>query len=136
MADVSPRARAAAALRGFARALRLACPLCGGRPVTERWVRVRPACPRCRLRLDRGEPDYWIGAMLFNLIAAETLFAAGVLAVLLLTFPTPPWDALYWGSIVGMIVLPIVTYPITKLCWLAFDLVFRPPHPGDFAPAP
>jgi hypothetical protein len=31
-----------------------------------------------------------------------------------------------------MIVLPIVTYPITKLVWLAFDLVFRPPHAGDF----
>ena len=136
MADASLRARAVSALLGLARAFRLACPLCGGRPVTERWVRVRAACPRCRLRLDRGETDYWIGAMLFNLIAAETLFTVGVLAVLLLTWPAPPWDVLYWGSIVVMIVLPIVTYPITKLCWLAFDLVFRPPHPGDFAPAP
>jgi Protein of unknown function (DUF983) len=95
---------------------------------------VRPACRRCRLRLDRGEPDYWIGAMLFNLIAAETLFAAGLVVTLVLTWPEPPWDALYWGSILGMIILPIVTYPITKLVWLAFDLVFRPPHAGDFAP--
>jgi uncharacterized protein (DUF983 family) len=136
MADASLRARLLAAPLGLGRALLLACPRCGGRPVTERWVRVRPVCPRCRLRLDRGEPDYWIGALLFNLVAAEGLFAAGVLAVLLLTWPAPPWDALYWGSIVGMAVLPIVTYPITKLAWLAFDLVFRPAHPGDFASAP
>jgi uncharacterized protein (DUF983 family) len=114
------------------RALGLRCPYCGARGVTRRWVTVRPVCPRCGLRLDRGEADYWIGALLFNLIAAETLFAAGLGLTLVLTWPRPPWDALYWGSIVGMIVLPIVTYPITKLVWLAFDLVFRPPHAGDF----
>jgi hypothetical protein len=101
--------------------------------VTRWWVTVRDRCPRCGLRLDRGEEDYWIGAMLFNLIAAECLFAAGVLVTLLLTWPRPPWDALYWGSIVGVVMVPILTYPITKLVWLAFDLMFRPPHAGDFA---
>jgi len=126
--------RARFAILAAGRALRLHCPVCGARGVTRGWVTVRPACPRCHLRLDRGEPDYWIGAMLFNLIAAETLFAAGLVVTLVLTWPEPPWDALYWGSIVGMIVLPIVTYPITKLVWLAFDLVFRPPDEGDFAP--
>lgn len=129
----TPASKVGAALRAGLRALFMRCPLCGARGVTERWVTVRPRCPRCGLRLDRGEADYWIGAMLFNLIAAETLFAGGVLATLLLTWPHPPWDALYWGSLVGMVVLPIVTYPITKLVWLAFDLVFRPPHAEDFA---
>ena len=28
---------------------------------------------------------------------------------------------------------PIVLYPISKLCWLAFDLLFRPPREEDFA---
>jgi uncharacterized protein (DUF983 family) len=128
-----PKARLA--VLGAWRALRLRCPLCGAGHITRRWVTVVPTCPRCRLRLDRGEPDYWIGAMLFNLIAAETLFACAVLAVLLLTWPNPPWDALYWGGIAGTIVMPIVTYPVTKLIWLTFDLLFRPPHPGDFTPA-
>ena len=38
-------------------------------------------------------------------------------------------------TVARTIVMPIVTYPITKLMWLTFDLIFRPPHPGDFAPA-
>ena len=90
-------------------------------------------CPACGLRLDRGEPDYWLGAVLFNLIAAELLFAAGVLAVLLLTWPDPPWDGLIWGGIPVLVVFPILTYPVTKLLWLGFDLIFRPPTAKDFA---
>jgi hypothetical protein len=92
-------------------------------------------CPGCGLRLDRGEPDYWLGALLFNLIAAELLFAAGVLAVLLWTWPQPPWDVLQWGGIPVLVAFPILTYPITKLLWLTFDLIFRPPTAGRLRPA-
>jgi uncharacterized protein (DUF983 family) len=114
------------------RALARRCPHCGARGVTRRWIEVRPMCPGCGLRLDRGEPDYWLGALLFNLIAAELLFAAGVLAVLLWTWPQPPWDVLQWGGIPVLVAFPILTYPITKLLWLTFDLIFRPPTAGDF----
>lgn len=116
----------------FARALRLRCPDCGAGPVTQRWFGMRPACPRCRLRLDRGEPDYFLGAIVFNMAFAEGLFALGLLAVLLGTWPTPPWNAIYYGGIVGMILAPVFFYPFSKLCWLAFDLMFRPPRPEDF----
>lgn len=74
--------------------------------------------------------------MLFNLIAAELLFAAGVLAALVLTWPDPPWNALLWGGAAVMVVFPILTYPLTKLFWLAFDMQFRPLRPEDFAPPP
>jgi uncharacterized protein (DUF983 family) len=113
----------------------LRCPNCGTGGVTRRWVEVRPTCPRCHLRLDRGEVDYWLGAMMFNLIGAELLFAGGVLAVLLLTWPDPPWDALLWGGIPVLVVFPIATYPLSKLLWLTVDLQFRPLRPEDFAPA-
>jgi uncharacterized protein (DUF983 family) len=120
------------ALAMFARALRRRCPNCGAGPVIARWIHTRPACPRCRLRLDRGEPDYFLGAIVFNMAFAEGLFAAALLAVLLWTWPNPPWDALYYGGIVGLIVAPILFYPYSKLLWLAFDLLFRPLRPEDF----
>jgi len=122
------------ALIRFARALRRRCPNCGAGPVVARWIHTRPACPRCRLRLDRGEPDYFLGAIVFNMAFAEGLFAAALLAVLLWTWPNPPWDALYYGGIVGLIVAPILFYPYSKLLWLAFDLLFRPLRPEDFEP--
>ena len=99
-----------------------------------RWFEIRPACPRCALRLDRGEEGYFVGAIVFNMAFAEGLFAAGLLAVLLCTWPNPPWDALYSGGIVGLIVAPILFYPYSKLVWLAFDLLFRPLRPEDFEP--
>ena len=121
------------ALIRFARALRRPCPNCGAGSVIARWIHTRPACPRCRLRLDRGEPDYFLGAIVFNMAFAQGLFAVGLLAVLVWTWPNPPWDALYYGGIVGLIVAPILFYPYSKLLWLAFDLLFRPLRPEDFA---
>ena len=54
-------------LRMFARALGRRCPNCGAGPVTVRWFGLRPSCPRCGLRLDRGEHDYFLGAIVFNM---------------------------------------------------------------------
>jgi hypothetical protein len=48
-----------------------------------RWLGMLPACPRCHLRLDRGEKDYFLGAIVFNMAFAEGLFALGLLAALL-----------------------------------------------------
>ena len=126
----------AAILVRFARALRRRCPHCGAGPVTVRWFGLRPACPRCGLRLDRGEQDYFLGAIVFNMAFAEGLFGLGLIGVLLWTYPSPPWDALYYGGIAGMILAPIFFYPFSKLCWLAFDLAFRPARPKDFEPRP
>jgi hypothetical protein len=71
--------------------------------------------------------------MVFNMAFAEGLFAVGLLLVLLATLPNPPWTAIYVGGLTAMIAAPIVLYPLSKLCWLAFDLLFRPPRPEDFA---
>ena len=120
----------------FARALWRRCPNCAGGPVITRWINTVPACPRCGLRLDRGEPDYFLGAIVFNMAFAEGLFAVGLLLTLVATYPDPPWTALYVGGAIALIAAPIVLYPYSKLCWLAFDLLFRPPRPEDFAPDP
>ena len=108
------------------RALRLRCPNCGGQPVRSSWLKRLPGCPVCGLRLDRGENDYFIGAYLLNLIVAEVLIGAGLLAVLLATWPDPPWDAIQYGGVALVILAPLATYPFAELSWLAADLAFRP----------
>ncbi len=112
-------------------ALRLRCPNCGGGPVRTSWLKRLPGCPVCGLRLDRGEHDYFIGSYMVNLIAAEVLLAFGLLAVLLATWPAPPWDAIQYGGVALMLVLPLATYPYTELLWLAVDLCFRPLSPAE-----
>jgi uncharacterized protein (DUF983 family) len=112
---------------GAARALRLACPWCGGGPVLDSWFRVRETCGACGLVLERGEPGYFLGALAFNLVALELVFAAGFALVAWRTWPNPPWDLLLVGSIVTLVAGALVGYPFAKLLWLAFDLAFRPP---------
>ena len=81
--------------------------------------------------LEREEQGYVVGSYMFNIIAAELLFAAVFVAALVLTWPTPPWTLLQYGGAVLMILAPIIFYPFSKTLFLAFDLVFRPVVPGD-----
>lgn len=91
------------------------------------------------LRALRPQPGarragYIVGAQMFNLIAAELVFAAIFVGVLLVTLPEPPWDLLQYGGMALVLILPLVFYPFSKTLFLAFDLVFRPPAPEDFVP--
>lgn len=116
--------------RLLGRALTLRCPYCGKGPVRQTWFKMLPVCGNCRRPLERGEQDYFLGAMLFNLVLAELLFAAVFVAVLLAMWPTVPWDGIQFGAPLGMAITPFILYPVSKLAWLAFDLAFRPAHGG------
>jgi hypothetical protein len=94
---------------------------------------MREACPRCGLHLERGEQGYIVGAQMFNIIAAELLFAAIFVGVLVATLPDAPWDALQYGGPALMIAFPVFFYPFSKAIFLAFDLFFRPPSRQDFS---
>ena len=115
----------------FARALRLRCPICAGRPVLLNWFTVAPSCPGCGFHLDRDEPGYWLGSYTVNLFLTEGLFAVVFVAGMFVTWPGVPWTGL--GLIcAGVAVLtPILIFPWTKLLYLAIDLVFRPVDPDD-----
>jgi uncharacterized protein (DUF983 family) len=117
--------------RLFGRALLLRCPRCGRAPVLDGWFGVRPRCHACGLRFDRGEPGYFVGAGCLNLIVAELVFAVGLLAVLVLTWPNPPWNGMLYAGIALMVLMPIVFFPFSRTIWIAFDLTFRPAEPHD-----
>jgi uncharacterized protein (DUF983 family) len=120
----APTPRRAAHILG--RALLLRCPHCGGRPMLRHWLRMRERCPRCGLRVERGERDYFIGSMMFNLVLAELLFAAAFVAALVSTWPDVPWDTMEWLAPLAMLAAPLLLFPFSKLVWLAFDVMFRP----------
>jgi uncharacterized protein (DUF983 family) len=108
------------------------CPNCGSGNVFRSYMHQRDRCPSCDLRLDRGERDFFIGAYTINLIVAEMLVFFGGLAVLMLTWPDVPWDALMYGLGGLMVIGPIVLYPFSRQVWLATDLILRPSEPADF----
>jgi len=110
----------------FWRAFRLRCPNCGGRPLFDGGLKPKKRCPVCGLPLEQGEEGYQVGSYMFNIIAAELIFAALFLGVVLATWPSPPWRELQIGGILLMIVAPFLFFPFSKTLFLAFDLVFRP----------
>lgn len=127
--------------RLFLRALRLRCPNCGKGRLFTSWFRMRARCPVCGIAVERGEEGYQVGSYMFNIIAAELVFAAAFIGVVALTWPTPPWTLLQYGGIALMVIAPFVFFPFSKTLFLAFDLVFRPagrdelvPPPGDSPP--
>lgn len=115
----------------LARALTLRCPECGSGGLFRHWLRLQPRCPSCALRLDRANPDHFVGAYLVNLIIAELLFAFGFGAWLLAVWPEVPWERIEVVAVIVMILAPLFTYPFTRTVWLAADLIFDPPKPSD-----
>lgn len=114
------------------RGLTRRCPRCGERDVFESWFRSRECCPRCHMRLNRGEHDFWIGAWMLNLVGVETVFALLLVALIVALWPDVPWPAITWAGVIGMIALPLLLFPVSRTLWLAIDMTFQPERPGDF----
>ena len=103
------------------------CPRCGTRGVFVSWFVLRERCPRCGLPLQRGEEhDYWLGGMMFNIVLSEMLAVVIVAIVVLATWPHVPWNAVWFGAIALMVLAPFALFPVSRMVWLAFDLLFRP----------
>jgi len=114
------------------RALRLRCPNCGQARVILDWFHLRTRCPACGLRLERGEDeDYYLGGMLFNILLAEGIFGVALLIALIVMWPQVPWTALQYVLVAAMIGAPIALYPVSRIAWLALDLLVRPPTPEE-----
>ena len=127
------RPRVAAAMLG--RTFILRCPRCGGGPVLTHWWKLRERCGSCGQLLERGERDYFVGAMMFNLALAEGVFTIIFVSALVAYWPNVNWDALQIVLPLGMLLAPVLLYPMSKLLWLAFDLMLRPDRAAT-APRP
>jgi uncharacterized protein (DUF983 family) len=112
--------------RLFGRAAVVSCPYCGGRPVLVHWLKLRERCAHCGLGLERGEHDHFTGAMLFNFIISELIFAALFMGYVIAAWPNVNWDTAQWVLVAMIAAAPVVMYPVSKLIWLAFDLMLRP----------
>lgn len=106
------------------------CPYCGAAGLRSGWVGTVTHCPGCGLRMDRGEPDYFLGAYTINLIGALAL-GAGV-AVVAVARPHWPRPLVYGGGIAAIVLFALGFYPFSRLLWLALDLAFRGARSSDF----
>ena len=121
------------ALKMVGRALLLRCPRCGGRGLFLSWFRVRERCLRCALPLERGEQeDYWLGGMMFNIVLSESLAVLAIGAAIWASYPDIAWNAIWFGATALMIAAPFLLFPVSRIVWLAFDLVFRPGHESHY----
>lgn len=120
--------------RDFSRAFLLRCPNCGGHKVLKSWFHLQTSCAKCGIRLDRGEADdCFLGGMFFNIVLAEVLFALVLLIVVIVKWPNVPWAGVEYTLISAMIAAPIGLYPVSRLMWLALDVLLRPPDDAEMA---
>jgi hypothetical protein len=69
--------------------------------------------------------------MFVNFMIGGATFAVSFLAVLLLSWPDVPWNALTFGAPVVMILFTVLFYPVSKVIWLAADVMLRPVTPEE-----
>lgn len=114
------------ALRLYGRALRLRCPHCGEGRIKGSWMKMKRVCPACGLRTERGEEDFFLGAMMFNMVLAEFLVVLTMVALVIALWGAVPWDALLWVTLGLAVIAPFLFYPFGHAIWLASDILIRP----------
>lgn len=110
----------------YARALRLRCPHCGEGGIKGSWMKMKRNCPSCGLRTERGEEDFFLGAIMFNMVLAEFLVVLTMLALVIILWGSVPWNALLWVSLGLAVIAPFLFYPFGHSIWLASDILIRP----------
>ena len=108
------------------RAARLRCPVCGKARLTDGWLKLKARCPECGLRVERGEEDFFLGGMMFNIALAEGVFGILFIGLVVGMWPDVPWRVLHVGGILLMIAMPFLFDPLSNTLWLAVELFFRP----------
>ncbi len=113
------------------RLLRLRCPNCGRGSVLGRRFAVRERCGVCHFRFERSDDYYFQGALFVNYMLCGGIFVTTMFFTIVLSWPTVPWDALTYGAPLGIVVLGVMLYPVSKVIWLTVDVMVRPLTPDE-----
>jgi uncharacterized protein (DUF983 family) len=106
------------------RALLLKCPRCGAGGVLNGWFKLRDRCTVCGLGLRRApDSDEWFGGYFINLIISQLLMLVVVIGYVIWTWPAVPWNTVEVLTIAMIFVSSILSYPFSKLVWVAVELV-------------
>jgi uncharacterized protein (DUF983 family) len=119
------------AVKLLGRGIRLRCPNCGKGRILRSWFHLEPNCPVCGLRTDRGEEDFFLGGMMWNIVFSEGVLLLMGLVVGIATWPDVPWTLMQWVGIALMAVTPFLLYPFSLGFWLANDIWIRPVTPEE-----
>jgi uncharacterized protein (DUF983 family) len=114
------------ALRLLGRVVRLRCPHCGRGRVLSGFAGIRERCSTCGFHYERSDDNYFMGAMFFNFMMGTTLFAIVLFAIIAFSGPNIPWDTLQWAIPVALGFCMVALYPVSKIVWLAVDVMVRP----------
>jgi uncharacterized protein (DUF983 family) len=114
------------AARLFGRVARLRCPHCGNAAVMKWSGAVNKRCASCNFRFERSDENYFSGAMFFGLLMGEFVFAVTLLIIIVSMWPDVPWDTMTWAIPLGVLLVMIVLVPVSRVVWLAVDILVRP----------
>ncbi|MDQ2668907.1 MAG: DUF983 domain-containing protein [Gemmatimonadota bacterium] len=116
------------------RALRLRCPNCGNGRVLKGFNEVHDRCTSCTFRYCRSDDDYFSGAMFFGLMIGETMAVLVIGAAIWITYPNVPWTFFQYAIPVVLLLVMIVLFPISRVVWLAIDVLLRPVEASETLP--
>ena len=116
--------------RLWARGLTRRCPVCGQGHLFVRWFTMVDRCPRCGLVFERIE-GHWTGDLGINTVVSFGALLLTLLGGFFVSYPEVNGPALLVAAVLVAVVTPIAFWPFSKTVWLAIDLQFRPPEPGE-----
>lgn len=108
-----------------ARALARRCPYCASPGIFSSFWTLKEQCPRCDVPFEREE-GYFLGAYAVNLIGAEFVGFAFVLALLIRTDLSTL--SLQVIAVVVAVGLPLLGYPYARSLWMVIDLMVHRPE--------
>jgi uncharacterized membrane protein YqjE len=96
------------------------------------WTgRMHERCRACNLRFRRGDANYFSGAMFVGLMMGEFAFAVILLITIVSMWPDVPWDTMTWAIPLGMALVLVIVIPVSRVWWLAWDIIMRPVGPNE-----